>query len=366
MSNADPTELSVVVRSDGVTVEKSYEPDDFPVPAIAFVLRSERDESVDVRLVDQVPEEAEPDDIGFHPKYGAEFWSVEDEMIVFERTFEAGEEYTTVYGLRASETEDLESYLTEPELEDVEPPLPEDEQGETVESLDLSDPSDDDSASDDIEAALADVDDGDTGSDTKDGSADATQPTAGDFDVVGELAASIRTGSVEDDDLETLRNALVEGSGDSVDARIEQLQTDVADLRSYTTALEEFLDDEGDAQVVLNELQSAIDDLRGEVATVAGRTEENAQRIGGVDDEVADLAESVDEFESEIDEIGHVTDRIDELEEGLDRIEELESSLETVEDQIEQAQDDIESLREMRDQLTSVFGEQMQNAGGDA
>jgi uncharacterized phage infection (PIP) family protein YhgE len=356
MSNADPTELSVVVRSDGVTVEKSYEPDDFPVPAIAFVLRSERDESVDVRLVDQVPEEAEPDDIGFHPKYGAEFWSVEDEMIVFERTFEAGEEYTTVYGLRASETEDLESYLTEPELEDVEPPLPEDEQGETVESLDLSDPSDDDSASDDIEAALADVDDGDTGSDTKDGSADATQPTAGDFDVVGELAASIRTGSVEDDDLETLRNALVEGSEDSVDARIEQLQTDVADLRSYTTALEEFLDDEGDAQVVLNELQSAIDDLRGEVATVAGRTEENAQRIGGVDDEVADLAECVDEFESEI----------DELEEGLDRIEELESSLESVEDQIEQAQDDIESLREMRDQLTSVFGEQMQNAGGEA
>jgi uncharacterized phage infection (PIP) family protein YhgE len=356
MSNADPTELSVVVRSDGVTVEKSYEPDDFPVPAIAFVLRSERDESVDVRLVDQVPEEAEPDDIGFHPKYGAEFWSVEDEMIVFERTFEAGEEYTTVYGLRASETGDLESYLTEPELEDVEPPLPEDEQGETVESLDLSDPSDDDSASDDIEAALADVDDGDTGSDTKDGSADATQPTTGDFDVVGELAASIRTGSVEDDDLETLRNALVEGSGDSVDARIEQLQTDVADLRSYTTALEEFLDDEGDAQVVLNELQSAIDDLRGEVVTVARRTEENAQRIGGVDDEVADLAESVDEFESEI----------DELEEGLDRIEELESSLETVEDQIEQAQDDIESLREMRDQLTSVFGEQMQNAGGEA
>lgn len=364
MSNADPTELSVVVRSDGVTVEKSYEPDDFPVPAIAFVIRSERDETVDVRLVDQVPEEAEPDDIGFHPKYGAEFWSVEGEMIAFERSFEAGEEYTTVYGLRASETEDLESYLTEPELEDVDPPLPDDEvddSEESVEPLDLSDPGEgDDSSTDDIEAALADVDD-DSGGDVD---TDASTVSAGGGDIVAELAAAVRSGSVDDDDLETLRNALVEGSGDSVDARIEQLQTDIADLRAYTNALEEFLDEEGEAQVVLDELRSSIDDLRGEVATVAGRAEENSQRIGGVDDQVAELGETVDDIGGLDDRIEDLVDQVADLEDDLGDVGDVEDSLETVEAQLEQAQDDIESLREMRDQLTSVFGEQMKNAGG--
>ena len=59
MADAEPDEP--VIESDaGVTVEKSYEPDDFPVPAIAFVIHSERDEQASVRLVDTVPEEVRP------------------------------------------------------------------------------------------------------------------------------------------------------------------------------------------------------------------------------------------------------------------------------------------------------------------
>jgi hypothetical protein len=107
MSNADHDEV-VTGSSDGVSVEKSFEPDDFPVPAIAFVVRSERDEPVSVRLVDSVPSHVPPEDIGFHPKYGAEFWGVEGETIVFEREFEPDEEYTTVYGLRGGDTDDVE------------------------------------------------------------------------------------------------------------------------------------------------------------------------------------------------------------------------------------------------------------------
>ena len=84
MTDADPEE-TVTVTSDDVTVEKSFEPDDFPVPAIAFTIRSERETPVSVRFVDTVPDDVAPENIGFHPKYGAEFWDVEDGRIVFQR-----------------------------------------------------------------------------------------------------------------------------------------------------------------------------------------------------------------------------------------------------------------------------------------
>ena len=58
MSSADPEEVSVEIRREGVSVEKSFEPDDFPVPAIAFVIRSERDVPVDVALVDTRSQDA--------------------------------------------------------------------------------------------------------------------------------------------------------------------------------------------------------------------------------------------------------------------------------------------------------------------
>ena len=147
MSSADPAEVSMVVSRDGVTVEKSFEPDDFPVPAIAFVIRAERDEAVTVRISDEVPEQVAAEDIGFHPKYGAEFWSVDEGNIVFEREFESGEEYTTVYGLRASQTDDVESYMSEPTLEDVDPPL--DDAGQVVREVIGDDVDDADDGGDD-------------------------------------------------------------------------------------------------------------------------------------------------------------------------------------------------------------------------
>lgn len=107
---------TVVVEQGGVVVEKSFEPDAFPVPAIAFAIRSDRDEPTVVRLVDRIPDDVATEDVGFHPKYGADFWAVADEHIVFEREFDPGEAYTTVYGLRASDTERIERFLTEPEL----------------------------------------------------------------------------------------------------------------------------------------------------------------------------------------------------------------------------------------------------------
>jgi len=111
--------MSVEVEQAGITVKKSFEPDDFPVPAIRYVIRSDRDEAADIRIVDSVPDDVPPQDIGFHPEYGADFWQVEDGHIVYEREFGAGEEYTTLYGFRNKATNDIERFLSEPTIEAV-------------------------------------------------------------------------------------------------------------------------------------------------------------------------------------------------------------------------------------------------------
>jgi hypothetical protein len=138
MTDADPEE-TVTVTSDDVTVEKSFEPDDFPVPAIAFTIRSERETPVSVRFVDTVPDDVAPENIGFHPKYGAEFWDVEDGRIVFQRDLAPGEEYTTVYGLRGGDADIAAKFMSEPTLESVEPPISvADDGGDVDDALDAA------------------------------------------------------------------------------------------------------------------------------------------------------------------------------------------------------------------------------------
>lgn len=411
MSNAD-TEEVVTAASDGVTVEKSFEPDDFPVPAIAFVIRSERDEAVSVRLVDSVPDGVAAEDVGFHPKYGAEFWDVEGETIVFEREFDPDEEYTTVYGLRGGDAENPERFLSEPDLEEVDPPLAADsgqvvrdvidsdasaaaDDEETEEapavSLDLADPDDestgdgadaggvelggdgdedatadavgtddatsDDSGTDDSEAAgdaqpvdLAGVDTADAG---------ATPQVAADSSLVAALAAELRRGDVDEDAVVDLRDALgVDLASASVGARIDHLQSAVADLEAYTEALEAFLDEEGTAEQVLEGLRdevAATQDRLDEIEETAESALETAEAVddeleavhSSVDDAAADATAAVEATESLREDLESLESDVGEATEA--RLDELESSLEDLEAE-------LSDVAEMRDRLASALG----------
>ncbi len=123
MASSQPSE-EMTVSVDGITVVKRFEGDEFPVPAIAFEFRSAREEPVTVRLRDAVPEGVAVEDLGFHPEYGSVYWTVDDGEISFEREIDAGAEYTTVYGIRATETKDIDQFMLEPTIEAVDPPLP--------------------------------------------------------------------------------------------------------------------------------------------------------------------------------------------------------------------------------------------------
>ncbi|MFC7226782.1 hypothetical protein N0B31_05150 [Salinirubellus salinus] len=419
MSNADPAEVNVEVERDGVSVEKSFEPDDFPVPAIAFVVRSERDVAVKVRLSDEVPDDIEAEDIGFHPKYGADFWDNADGKLVFEREFEPGEEYTTVYGLRAKDTEAVERFLGEPELEEVSPGLDEEPEdaGEVVSNV--MNESDSEASDDDLEAAIAAADAEEGGADDLESAIAAAE--AGDSapavstddtatadpssdpvsveveDVTATLAEEMRDGSVSDGDIETLRDALGVGEGSgSVEARISHLQTEISDLQAYTAALEEFLDENGEAQTLLAELQETvaefdgrIQNLRDDVETVAAATDsidemeselsDLGSRVQSLDDRLENVSQNVTEVESSVNsltsefdglrnevdavsrEVDEVRDEmpeedIEEMDQHLESLDERIDGLESELDRMEDLEAELDDLAQMRERMASVFG----------
>lgn len=110
----------VTISDTGVTLTKSYGSDEFPIPTITFVLRSEHDDPVTVRFVDPVPDDIALEGVGFHPRYGSEHWTVDGNDIIFERQLDSGEEYTTIYGLRGKDIVDPNRLMTQPDLE-IEP-----------------------------------------------------------------------------------------------------------------------------------------------------------------------------------------------------------------------------------------------------
>jgi len=405
----------ITVVSDGVTVIKRFEADEFPVPAIAFNFQSDRTEPVTVTLTDVVPEDVAVEDLGFHPEYGSEYWAIDDEQITFEREIEPGAEYTTVYGIRATGTDNVEQFLTEPAIERVDPPLENDEgdlvgegsdavkdvisgdadsvpglddaEDEEIETLDLKDPNNEAAAKQAAAAADRGPDEDDDGTDTETGTTgDETAATAdseaegGDVELSGEslvaaMANELRNNEVTKEDVQILRKAfdLASDNDGSVTARVDKLQKDVNDVIAYTDALEEFLDENGTGDQMLEEFQSEVESFRSEVESfeseldeVQSATARNDDQIDSLSTDVETVEETVASVESTVEsEVGDVESQVSELESQLDDVQsELEAINERmgntdVESQIEEIDEEIEELKQWREQLSSVIG------GGD-
>jgi hypothetical protein len=361
MSDAASDEV-IHTTQDGVTVEKTYEPDDFPVPAIAFTITSERDEPVSVRMADTVPEDIPPEDIGFHPKYGAEFWDVEGRTIVFTREFEPHEEYVTVYGLRGKDAAEVDRFLTEPELTSVDTVdgasgdvvrdvlgdgEPDSDAGDVA--VDVSEPvaepgsqagEDDGDLDIDLPAPGAEGEGDDAGGPGAAGGPAAGADATGTAPAVAEgeslavaLADEIRAGEVDDAELAELRDALGVTADDSTDARIEHLQSTVADIDAYTDAIEGFLDEGGDAQTVLRDVQENYE-------AAIDRIDDVESAVDRIDDMEAEAEALREDVTAVADDVAEATD---------DRLTELEADVEALENE-------LADVAEMRDRLTNALG----------
>lgn len=417
----------VTVAAHGVTVSKRFEPEEFPVPAIAFRFSSERDEPVTVELVDAVPESVAVEDLGFHPEYGSQHWTIDQDRVTFERELGPGVEYTTVYGIRGTGTDDVERFLAEPDLATVDPPLvdgavgtngadgtvPEsddelvgdvlseenaddeestEERDEEIETLDLADPNDEegrpeettvaDAGSDSTERTSFDdaqsVDPGDEAvsadesdsSETSEDSSDTTQTRTGDGtdteNLVAALAEEIREDDVSSEDVELLRQALdlPDREDGSIEARVQRIQRDVSDLRAYTDALEEFLDENGGADRLVSSFREDVETLEETVSNLDRRISATDERLSSVDGDLqsfesnlTDLNERVAELSEDV---GNVPDDVvDELDELQATVEDLEDRLESegdVAERVAAIETDIEELRTWQEKIKKTFG----------
>jgi predicted nucleic acid-binding Zn-ribbon protein len=540
MTQETDLDRTVTVTTGDVTVEKSFEPESFPVPAIAFTIDSERTEAVDIRLEDHIPEEFPMSAIGFHPEYESENWTAyKDHRVEFERTLDPEETVETVYGVRLDREEDAAAFLTEPLLEErgeedvgtqVDDVLGEDRNqpvrdvlagdreslpgqsapdvpaqaegpetdateadaveadgdGDEEGTLELDDPTstprsvDDDltpamverpsavDASDTTEAGdeevTAEASEADTsasaGSDSAavpetpgtiepdddpesaavavgEGVAEAEAAEAttehgpedaptGDLTAVAgggvgaALAREIREDRIDDDDLELLREEIDLGVPRSTTVRLKRLQSNVADLDAYTDALEEFIDEEGTAEELIEgfrgdlaDVEESVAALETDLAAAADDRDAIAADVADVETEVADLEESLGETATRLEttssdlsaaetrlttldeEVGEVREevadldttvvkldgKVDEVDERLDDEtaaireettesvdavrEDLEGDVDALRADIEDVRAELEEFEQFRERLGQAFGGIGSPAGGE-
>lgn len=425
MSGSDTDRREVTVTADGVEVRKLFEDEQFPVPAVAFDVRSERAEPVVVRIVDDVPEDVTMDDLGFHPEYGSEFWSVGDGSITFERTFDPDETFETVYGLRVGDADAVERFLGEPRVEvtaeaersvpvEVSDPLVRgvgagDESrsastlgGEDVQPVDEADTAErartndghgtdeavetDEERKTDEERETSEGDEATAegepaeGLDTAEETETVVEPDADDADERGPgtpdtVEEEHGEGPQSADRIDEIGIDEIEGEGfaaapsNSVDARIEHLQSRVSDLAAYTDALESFLDENGSARRLVREqktrtaaLREDIEELEGNVEsqqTAIGWLEEDIERIDETVEDVRERLDTADERFEEADAHVERTDRrFDAIDGRLDGIEERLDSTDGRLDAVEERTETLDGHLEEVDQRLSSIDDQ--------
>ncbi|GAA0461922.1 hypothetical protein MUK72_12500 [Halococcus dombrowskii] len=385
MSGSDMDERTIT--EDGITLTKTYETDEFPVPTVDFRLRSERDDEAMVRLVDSIPEGVPAADLGFHPDYGGDDWIVEGDSAVFEHRLAADEEYRTVYGVRTDD-HDPERFMTDPTVEigdsdggasttdvpdaeggtdadDIAPePATDGSAGDDTEDSaatsgrdssqaardviagdrDVADPDGDDAIEEvDIsgaEAAAADGAGESGGTNTadgqpRDGEADTGDDGITEGDVGAALAAELRAGDLAAADRELLAEELdTDDAGSEV--RLTHLQSRISDLEAYTDALEEFIDENGPARQLIEDLTDQVATIEDELAALDERTSETEAAIERLDAAV----------ETNADDIAALDENIDDTEGAID----------TTQESVAELRADVEEIEEWRERISSVLG----------
>jgi archaellum component FlaC len=191
--------------------------------------------------------------------------------------------------------------------------------------------------------------------------ATAPAPASGTESIAAALAAEIRAGTVDDDDLSVLQEAFEAAEAGteagavptSVDVRIGRLQSQLEDLLAYRDALADFLDENGTAEEVVGEVSEELTDLSDRVASLEAAVADADDERADLDAELATVTDRVDDVADRLD---TVADDLDELTSTAETIEERLEAVEDIESDIEDIEDELDDLQSFRDRLSSAFG----------
>jgi len=184
--------------------------------------------------------------------------------------------------------------------------------------------------------------------------------------VVATMANEIRQSNVSPDDIKLLQRALdavSEDDGNDAsgvnDARIQQLQGDIADLRAYTSALEEFLAENGTGDEMIEEFSDRLDSFESELMEFEDDIQSAKSAAQAATEEVDTLGGDVDELEGGLEDVqgtvGEIDGELDDLEAEIENVR-SEIGDGEIDDRLSDVEAEIVELNEWREQLSSVIG----------
>jgi|GEM_PF-3480304 len=138
------------------------------------------------------------------------------------------------------------------------------------------------------------------------------RPAAGEPDVVDELVERLRNDEVTDDQRAVLRRELG-GLPRSHEVKFQHLQARVADFAAYSDAIEEFIDTNGTARDVLQELDDIEARVDERVADLESDLEAAAQARTDLEARVVDLADGLEAVDGLRDDLTALETRLDDL-----------------------------------------------------
>ncbi|MEF8907037.1 MAG: hypothetical protein V5A13_04165 [Haloarculaceae archaeon] len=403
----EETNKETTIVSEEVSVTKRLELEEFDDPVIAFDIESRRDERATVTVVDGIPDNVSPRDLRFHPEYGSEHWVIDDGELVFEREFDPGEDYITVYRLCDAKEDIVESF-EDPTVEadpGIEAPEgagkargmvrsagttagtanggpaaesePEEEsEDDDVPTLKLNDPVADDGTDEEQSQPAEDRTTTvmtDTASETSGGDSEHSAESEPDDDLLSEDDDILSDG--EDDVLEEGEDDILSEGGDDIlaeseddgrdedeeDAEQAESGADIGSAEeSLVAALAAELEEGNVPEEDVERLRNALGQPHGERKSVVVRVEKLQRDVDEVLAYTDALAEFLDEngtgeelitdFQEEVDDFREEMERfeadLDEVASATDRTEGRVDDLETeVEDSFEEVREDLGALR---------------------
>lgn len=334
----------ISIDGQGIDVTKILDDKTFNQElAIRLTIESQYTNPVEIRILDQFPDDFDADNIGFHPDYHRDNWEIHDgQYVVFSTTIDPEETIDTLYIAGNYTDFELDAFLTDPQVIEADEQLQNasettditsdaEPDQDTTEQTDDTDTNTDETASESSETIETDEsppkppapsppdvttqesqDSEDLSSPLEantDTNADQTQTkltetsdqTSEDSDsdpVATTLAAELNNDAVDDETIETLATIIgehVEADG-APEARLQHLESRVSELEAYSATLETFLNDADttDLGAQLTEFHESLIELEQRIETIEDTSED--QSATDIQEQLADIQADIDEL----------------------------------------------------------------------
>lgn len=223
----------IVVSTDNLTVEKHLTRPEEDVVTAKFDITSNHDKSVGLSIIEKIPEGIDRTHIGFHSEYDPEGWSVFEGILRYDTEIPPAGTVETVYGIRREHLDETPSILHVPMVH----------VGRSADGDMMN------------ESTFGKGEGLHFGLSADDGSFDERRS------ILDAFVAACEDEVLSNHEQSVVRRGLGVEPLYSLDSRLQQVQTRVDDIEAYRRTLEQFIEEHGGFEEVLDDLSDSIRDL---------------------------------------------------------------------------------------------------------